>query len=489
MDYLIFYFSVLGILSALWGFVAVIRRRLKYAFLKSCLQASLEKHIKEQSSKYSEYCFLSSYVIEFCVKNMLSFPLKKIGEAIDELDRGRWRKLYHLIKKKDQGCACCFYALHDLHKALKLMEKMIFPHNPKPVVLLCGGLLYAWQQDQKGLNFVLEKVRSHVLYGSLNSLYAYLQAKQDGLAGNFDTALRRLAGAGRFFAKNKRWCEAANVMYEVGEIYRVCRFAEQAFSAYDEAQKLYASLDFARGLGQVLLKKGMLLNLIENYSSALFYLKSSKEKFRQIKDSTGIDQCLIQEAVSHIGLCHYKRAFYSLSCVKETSASAAVWADALNVSAYLSLKTKKYDQGIIYADQAAALYRRLGNTAGRLNVSFVKAQILVLKGDAGADKLCRIILKNYIPVYVFFSKADVLSLRADIRFRQGMYLQAIKYYKLSLEEELNNKNFCNAFVDYRNLALAATKAGKEQEAENYRSKADELQKSLMRTEKSKSYNF
>ena len=305
---------------------------------------------------------------------------------------------------------------------------------------------------------------------ALRADYLRLSALNDLYQTNMYDASKKLSKALKIYQKNSFTYEEAECYLALGQTYRISGVFDVAYTMFQEAEKLYKSMELSSKQAEAVAYQGLLEISRENY-------KTSEEYFTQaekICQEHHLSQTLNDIKNWH-GLALYLQAkekealkmFQSITSQKSDITEEA-FAFAYEMLARITLHTKQFDKALHYAEQALIRHNEKHHQAGIFENLYLKAEIYYATDNLQKSaEILTALVSNKTSNYTTFYPANAYSLLGLIEMRQNNLRMARTLFKQALDLENSKNRLKGAAIDYNNLAEICLREGDKNSAENY----------------------
>ena len=410
------------------------------------LKLSAKKSIEKIKNKGRPF-FYNSYYIKQCATRKF-FHQSATAEA----------KLYIAIST-------------SLKKGEKKLTEAI-KKSPKNWRLL---LLYAdiCLQQNKRIEFsnTLNNIHLPLCTPSvLRADYLRLSALNELYQTNMYDASKKLSKALKIYQKNGFSYEEAECYLALGQTYRISGVFDVAYTMFQEAEKLYQSMDIPSKQAEAVAYQGLLEISRENY-------KTSEEYF--IKAEEICQEHQLAQTANDIrnwhGLALYLQAkmpqaqkLFQTVISNKSPTSKEASAFAYEMLARITLRSKHFDKALHYAEQALIRHNENHHQAGIFENLYLKAEIYYVSDNLQKSaEILTALVRNKTSSYTTFYPANAYSLLGLIEMRQNNLRMARTLFKQALDLENSKNRLKGAAIDYNNLAEICLQEGDKNSAENY----------------------
>ncbi len=305
---------------------------------------------------------------------------------------------------------------------------------------------------------------------ALHADYLRLTALNDLYQTDMYDASKKLSKALKIYQKNGFSYEEAECYLALGQTYRISGVFDVAYTMFQEAEKLYKSMELPCKQAEAVAYQGILEISRENY-------KTSEDYFIQAEEICQKHQLAqtITDIKNWHGLALYLQTkekealkmFQSVTSDK-TSATEEASAFAYEMLARITLHTKQFDKALHYAEQALLHHNENRHQAGIFENLYLKAEIYYATDNLQKSaEILTALVRNKTSSYTTFYPANAYSLLGLIEMRQNNLRMARTLFKQALDLENSKNRLKGAAIDYNNLAEISLREGDKKSAEKY----------------------
>lgn len=305
---------------------------------------------------------------------------------------------------------------------------------------------------------------------ALRADYLRLSALHDLYQTNMYDASKKLSKALKIYQKNSFTYEEAECYLALGQTYRISGVFDVAYTMFQEAEKLYKSMDLPSKQAEAVAYQGLLEISRENYrTSEEYFIQAEKicrkhhfpQTLNDIKNWHGLAlylQAKEKEA---------QKKFQTIISNKSNT-SKETFAFAYEMLARITLHTKQFDKALHYAEQALIHHNENHHQAGIFENLYLKAEIYYATDNLQKSaEILTSLVRNKTSNYTTFYPANAYSLLGLIEMRQNNLRMARTLFKQALDLENSKNRLKGAAIDYNNLAEICLQEGDKNSAENY----------------------
>ncbi len=359
----------------------------------------------------------------------------------------------------------------SLKKGEKELQKAI-KQTPRNWRLL---LLYAdiCLTQNKRVEFGNTLNNLHLPFGAPSALradYLRLTALNELYQTNMYDASKKLSKALKIYQKNGYSYEEAECYLALGQTYRISGVFDVAYTMFQEAEKLYKSMELSSKQAEAVAYQGLLEISRENYHTSEEYFIKAEELCQEHQ---------LVQTISDIknwhGLALYLQAKHSQaqklfqSIISDKfPATKEAQAFAYEMLGRITFHAKKYATALRYTEQAMICHKDTHHQAGIFESLYLKAEIYYATDNLQkSTEILTALVRNKTSSYTTFYPANAYSLLGLIEMRQNNLRMARTLFKQALDLENSKNRLKGAAIDYNNLAEICLQEGDKNGAEKY----------------------